>query len=109
MKQAERVRLNDLSQAENSPQLVGCGRNAYCQQRIAGLGRRDQVADRANAADARHQRWHLGKRTPFAEFFESPELGYVEMGIFHTSLVVEEQGNLGVSLDAGNRVDNDGL
>ena len=65
------------------------------------------MADRADAADARHQRGHLGEGAAFAEFFEAAELGDVEMGVVDASVIVEVQGDLGVAFDAGHRVDDD--
>src|SRR5271165_218039 len=55
MKEAEGVRLRDLGETEDAAQFVGRRRNSYCKQRVTRFGRSDQMADRADAADARHQ------------------------------------------------------
>ena len=53
VEEAQGVRLDDLAEVHQAAQLLG-GR-AECvdrQDAVAGLGRGDQVADRADAADA---------------------------------------------------------
>ena len=107
MKEAQGVRLHDLRQTENAAQFVGGGRNADRQQRVAGLGGSDQVADRADAADARHQRRHLVERPAFAELFEAAELGHVKAGVLDAAIFVEVERDLGVPFDAGDRIDHD--
>ena len=107
MKQAESVRLRDLGQSEDAAQFVGRGRNPYRQQRVAGLGGRDQVADRADAADARHQRGHLVKRTAFAQLLEAAELGHVKACFLDPAVFVQVERDLGMAFDARNRIDDD--
>ena len=65
------------------------------------------MADRADAADARHDRRHLVERAALAELLEAAELGDVEVGVGDLAGVVEVDGDLGVALDAGDRVDDD--
>ena len=67
------------------------------------------MAHRADAADARHQRRHLVKRPAFAELLEAAELGDVEVGFLDVALLVQMDRDLGVALDAGDRVDDDFL
>ena len=74
---------------------------------IAGLGGRYQMAYRADAADAGHERGHLVKRPAFAEFFEAAELGDVETGVFDSALIVEVEGDFGMALDTGYGIDQD--
>ena len=107
MEQAQSVRLDDLRQFENAAQLVGGRRNSYRQQRVAGLGGGDQVADRADAADARHQRRHLVKRAALAQLLEAAELGDVKAGFLDPAIVVQVKRDLGVAFDARNRIDDD--
>ena len=108
MKQAERMRLRDLREPEDAAQLVGRGRDPHRQQRIAGLGRRDQMADRANAANARHQRRHLVKWPAFAQLLEAAELGDVKAGVLNPSVFVQVERDLGMAFDARHRIDDDG-
>ena len=86
IEEAEGVRLHDLRQVEDAAQARGVGRNAHGQDGVAGLGGGDQVADRADAADARHQRRHLGEGPAFAELLEAAELRDVEVGLFDAAL-----------------------
>src|ERR1035438_945921 len=67
------------------------------------------MADRADAANARHERWHLIKRAALAEFLEPAELGDVEIGFLDVALLVQMERDFGVPLDAGHRVDHNGL
>ena len=53
------------------------------QQRVAGLGRGQQVADRADAADAGGDDRHLAEGAALAELLEAAELGDVEAGVGH--------------------------
>ena len=83
--------LHDLGETEDAAQFVGGGRNADRQQGVACLGGSHQVADRADAADARHQGGHLGEGPAFAEFFEAAKLGHVKAGVFDAAMIVEMQ------------------
>ena len=67
------------------------------------------MTDRADTAGARHERGHFGKRTAFAEFFETPELGNVKLCVGHTAMVIEEERDLGVAFDARYWIDADRL
>src|ERR1035441_9199951 len=107
MKEAERMRLRYLGQPENAAQLVSRGRNPDRQQLVACLGGRDQMAHWADAADARHQRRHLVKRTPFTQFLEAAELGNVKAGFFDPAVFVHVERDLGMAFDARNRIDDD--
>ena len=53
VEEAQRVRLDDLAEVHQPAQLLGRRRDAHGQDCVAGLGRGQQVADRADAADAR--------------------------------------------------------
>ena len=80
---------------------------SHRQQGIAGLGRGQQVADRADAADAGHERGHLVERPAFAELLEAAELGDVELRVGDVALVVQLDGDPAVAFDAGDRIDRD--
>ena len=97
------------AKSENAAQFVRGGRNFHRQQRVARLGRRDQMADRTDAADARHQRRHFVERTALAELLEAAELGDVEAGILDPAVFVEMQRDLGMAFDARHRIDDDGV
>ncbi len=89
--------------------LSAVGGILHRQQRVAGLGRSDQMADRADAADARHQRRHLVKRAAFAKLLEAAELRDVKSRVLDASVFVQMKRDLGVALDAGDRIDDDGI
>ena len=42
-----------------------------------------------------------------AELLEAAELDHVEFGVGHVAVVVQEDADFGVALDAGDRVDDD--
>src|SRR5579883_2859191 len=104
IEKTQRVGLDNLCQIEEAPQSFRGRRNSYCQQRIASFGRRNQVADRTDAADPGHERWHFGKWAAFTQLFKTTELRDMKLRVFYFALVVKVQGDLGVPLDAGHRV-----
>ena len=108
MEQAQSVGLHDLRESEDAAQFVGGRWNLDRKQGVAGFRRCNQVADRADAADARHQRRHFGKRAAFAEFLKAAELRNVEAGILDVAVLVEVQRDLRVALDAGYGINDDG-
>ena len=108
MKNAERVRLHNLRHVENAAQLVGRRRNTNREQSVTRFGGGYQMADRADAANPRHQRRHFGEGTPLAQLFETAKLGDVEARVRHFPLFVKMQRDLGVALDAGHWIDDDG-
>ena len=107
VKEAQRMRLHYLRHAEQPTQFVGRRRNSHGHQSIARLGRCDEMAYRADAADARHQRRHLRKRTAFAKLLEAAELRNVKTCVFDTAFLVEMQRDLGMPFDPRYWVDND--
>ncbi len=66
------------------------------------------MADRTDAADARHDRGHLVDRAALHDALEATELGDMEMGVHDLTLLIELDGDLGVALDPGDRIDGDG-
>src|SRR4029078_750326 len=99
--------LNNLRHAEDASQLF-CNRwDLDCKQSVAGFCRRDQMANRADTANAGHQRWHLRERATFTELFETTELRYMEASVFDMALLVEMNGDLGVALNSSYRVNYD--
>jgi hypothetical protein len=109
MEEAQRVRLHHLGQVQHAPQLRGGMRNAHRHDGFAGLGRGEQVRDRADAADARHQAGHLVERPALGELLKAAHLGDVEVRVLHLALVVELDGDLAVAFEARNGIDGDGL
>ncbi len=109
MKEAQRVRLDDLTAMHDFPQLHCGRRDRHAHDRLARLGRGDQVADRANPADPRGDRGHLIEWPAFHEFFEAAQLGDVEEGFRDLAVIVEMNADLRVTFDPRDRVDDDGL
>jgi len=107
MKKAEGVRLGNLGESEDAAQFVGGRRNSYGEQRVARLGGRDQMADRADAADARHQGRHLVKRAPFTQLLETAKLGDVKARFLDPAIFVQMERDFGMTFDARNRIDDD--
>ena len=109
MEEAQRVRLRDLAAVHRFAQLGGDRRDAHAHDGVAGLCRGQEMADRADAADAGGDRGHFVKGPSLAELLEAAHLGDVEVGFFHLVVVVELDGDLGVALDARDRINDDGL
>src|ERR1017187_6741234 len=108
MEQAEGVRLHHVGKSEDAAQLFGDGGDSDGQQFVAGFGGGDQMAYRTNPADARHQRRHFGVGTALAELFEATELSNVKTRVLNLPVFVQVQSDLGMALDAGHRVNDDG-
>ena len=106
---AQRVALDELAEVEDAPQVGRGLGNAHRQQLVAGLGRGQDVAHRADAADARGQRRHLEVRPADHELLESADLGHLEPGLRDPASLVEQQGDAGVALDTGDGFDDDPL
>ena len=107
LKEAQRVRLNDLTEVHQAAQLFCSRRNGHGENRITSLGGRKQMADRTDAADAAGDAGHFTQRTAFTEFLEPAELHDVKLRVCDGSCVIQMDGDLGVALDAGHRVNND--
>ena len=106
-KEAQRVALDDLAEVHQPAELVGGGRDVDGHDGVAGLGRGEQMADGADAADARGDAGHFAVGPAFAEFLEAAEFHDVEFGVGHVARVVHEDADLGVALDAGHGINDD--
>ena len=105
IEEAQRVRLNELCVMQQRTQHPRGRRDVDRRDGVAGLGRGQLVADRADSADARGDARHLVERPPLDEFLEAAHLGDVELGVGHAARVVQEDRDLGVAFDAAHRVD----
>lgn len=106
VEEAEGVRLDDLRQVEHLAQVDPGGWRHDGEDLVACLRRCDQVADRADSVDARHDGGHLVDRAALDDAFEAPELRDMELGVDHLALVVELNRDFRVALDPGDRVDD---
>src|SRR5579864_3876617 len=104
MKEAERVRLQDLGQVHDAPQARRVGWNAHAQNRITGLCRCNEMADRTNSADACHERRHFIKWPVLAELFKAAELSYVKSRAGDFAIVIQLNGYLRVAFYASYRI-----
>ena len=109
IEEAQGVRLDHLRQVQHAAQLRSGVRDAHRHDGLAGLGRGDEMRDRADAADARHEAGHLVKRPALREPLEAAYLGDVEVRVLNLALVVELNGDLAVAFEAGNGIDGDCL
>ncbi len=109
VKEAQGVRLDDLAQIHQAPKLLRGRRYADRQDLVRGLGRRQEVADRADAAHTRGNPRHFVQRAALAEPLEAAKLGDVELGVGHLSAVVEVDGDLGVPFDPRDWVNDNPL
>ncbi len=109
IEEAEGVRLHVLRAVQQLAQLARHGRDAHRQNGVAGLGRRQQVADRADAANAGGDAGHLVERPPLGELLESAHLGDVELRAGDMAIVVQMDRDLCVSFDPAYRIDHDSL
>ncbi len=70
------------------------------------LAEASSVADGADAADARGDAGHFAVGPALAEFLEAAKLDDVKLGVGHVALVVHENADLGVALDAGHGIND---
>ena len=107
VEERQRVRLYELRHVHEFPQFVRGGRNRDAENRVARLRGCEVMAHGADAADSRRDDGHFTEVPSFGEGLETPELGDVETGTFHLPLFVELHGDLAVSLDPCDRIDDD--
>lgn len=58
------------------------------------------MADRANPADARHERGHLVERTAFDKLLKAAKLSDMKLSIFYLAQIIEVDGDFAVTFDA---------
>jgi hypothetical protein len=101
------VALNKLAQVHQPAQFFGRRRNADSHDCVTGLGRGQEMADRADSANSWGDARHFGERPAFAEFLEPTKFDDVKFCVRNLTGVIQEDANFGVSLDAGYRVNDD--
>jgi hypothetical protein len=67
------------------------------------------MTNRANTADAGRDGWHFPNRTTLAELFKSSEFRYMKTGIRYRSSLIEMDGDFGMTLNAGDGINNNAL
>src|SRR5215470_5176431 len=74
VKNAERVRLQDLCQIQDSAKANCIRWDVNPEDSVARFARGNEMTDRADSADARQQRRHLVKRPVLAELLKASQL-----------------------------------
>ncbi len=102
-KEMHGVGLNELPHMHQFPQELGRpGRNRP-DDLIAGHGRGQVMAHRADTADSGSNLGHLEKGPSLGKFLKSPPFVYMKIRPVHFPLVVQMNGHFGVALNAGHR------
>ena len=105
VEEVQGVRLEDLTVVHQPAHLLAGRRQPVdAEDAVDRLGGAQVVADRADAAQTLHQHRHFPERAALDEAFETPELDDVQAGAQTRLAFVEEDGDLAVSLDAGDAV-----
>ena len=81
MEEAQGMGLHELAAMQEFAQHGRGFRNLHGHDGVAGLYGGEQMADRADAADARGDGRHLVEGPAFGEFLKSADLGDVDLGI----------------------------
>src|ERR1035437_2997319 len=106
MEKAQRVALHELRAVDQLAQFYRRGRRGHGHDRVARFGRRQQMAHRADAADARRDRRHLVIGPAFGEFFETAHLGHMKVRVGDMARIIQVDIDLGVPFDARDGVDD---
>ena len=107
MKETQGVALDKLAQVHQSAEFVRRRRDADGHDGVAGLGGRQQMAHRTDAADPRRDAGHFIVGTALAEFFKAAKLHDMELGVGDVAFIVEKDADLGVPFDAGHGINED--
>ena len=108
VEEVQRMRLQDLAVVHQAADLLRRGRELrgahHLVERLAG---REVVAHRADAAQALHHHRHFPVRPALDELLERAELDDVEPRLLDVAVLVHQQRDLAVPLDARQRFDHD--
>ena len=103
------MRLHDLREIHDAAQLDGGGRDLHGQQCVTGFAGGDEMADRADTTDARHQRRHLSKGPSLAKFFKAAHLCDMKMSVLDLPCFIQLHGNFGMAFNARDGVNRNTL
>ena len=108
MKEMQRVGLEHLPVVHQAPHLF-CGR---CQvfaahDPVHRLGRAQMMADRANPAQPLHSNGHFPVGPSLNESLKAAKLHYMHSCLVDLALVIKPDGDLGMTFDSRNRIDDD--
>jgi hypothetical protein len=65
------------------------------------------MAYRADTAEALHQYGDFGIRSTLDEFLKAAEFDNMKARLMHPVILIQQQGDLAVTFDSGNRLDHD--
>ena len=105
VEEAQGVALHELAPVHQPAQLGGGRRDVDAEDGVARLGGRQQVADRADAANACGDAGHFPEGAAFAELLEAAEFGDMKAGVLDLAVVIQHDGDLGVALNSGYGID----
>lgn len=88
MKETQGVALDKLAQVHQPAEFVRRRRDADGHDGVAGLGGRQQMAHRTDAADPRRDAGHFIVGTALAEFFKAAKLHDMELGVGDVAFIV---------------------
>jgi hypothetical protein len=102
------VGLQHLAVMHQAPHLVGRGRDlVHACHDIHRLGGAQMMADRADAAESLDNDGNFPVQPSLDEALEAPELHDMKPRLFDLAGLVETNRDLAVTLDAGDRIDDD--
>ena len=108
MEEMQRVRLQHLAVMHQAAQLLGRRRQpSGADDDVERLGGGQMMRHRADAAQALHHDRHLPVGPALDEFLEAAELDDVQAHLVHLVLLVEQDRDLAVALDARHGIDRD--
>src|SRR5262249_2068404 len=109
MEETESMALDNLSEVHQPAQFFSRRWNFDGQDRVSCLGRSEHMTDRADAANARCDPGQFAHWPAFAELFESTKFGDMELRLRDIPGIIQEDADFCVSLDAGDRIDDNSL
>ena len=108
MKEMQRVRLNDLPVVQEAPKLLRRRRERpVTGDEVHRLGRGEEMADRADAAEALHRDRNFPVGPAANEDLEAAKLDDMQPHLMDAILGVEQDRDLAMAFDAGDRLDGD--
>ena len=102
----QRVRLQYLAVMHQPAHLLGA-RRRRADDMIERLGGGDLVRHRADAAQPLHHDRRFPIGASLNEFLEAAKFDDVQTRLMNTAIVVQQQSDLAMTLDARNRIDGD--
>ncbi len=105
--EVEEVVFGHEGKKRQFPQHLGRGRRLDLPQVVEAFGRCDVVRCGAHATDTRCNARHLLGRAAETEGLEPAQLRNLQEGAMHLAVVIEEDFDFAVSLEAGDGIDGD--